>query len=158
MSIESSQPYDPDERRRDAEMDGSGISNYLANEHHPEPIESLVEITGPSAASKKTIRKRSNRRGGRSYPDEITGQDISRELANKDALEHPMTIEERRAATERGRAMIRTFRGKLEIDRIIRQEQEKTVRDEYNPERAKAGEDRAITARLRARQERLLNE
>lgn len=54
MSIESS--YDPNEARRDAMMDGSGFSNYLADERHGDESLHVAEESIP--VQRKTSKRR----------------------------------------------------------------------------------------------------
>jgi hypothetical protein len=80
----------PDERRRNALMDGSGFTPDAAAILRGEKV---VGATSELPQSPTLRRSHVSRRGGRSYP-EPSGRDASRELANKDALENPQTPEE----------------------------------------------------------------
>lgn len=117
MNIEH-QPFDPEERRREAMEEGSGVSTYLAEVRlHPEELD-LPIVT---SSTKNALGRRAVRPRGRALT-EPGGGDVSRDMANRDALEHPMTSEEKEAALRsEGHLEFLTMKGKLAYDRIMRE-------------------------------------
>ena len=76
---------------------------------------------------------------------------MSRDYANRDAIENPMNPEERRAAAGKGAALARRGLKSLGIDNIVRQERERSEAetDPDYQDRIEQAEQRAITARLK---------
>jgi hypothetical protein len=87
--------------------------------------------TPPSATpSKRRKRNRASRRGGRAAPDAISGADLSRIHANRDAIEHPVDPAEQAETNRRGREMLAAARRKLELENVLRRVEESNVRYE----------------------------
>lgn len=141
MSIES-QIFDPNEHRREAMEDGSGFSTFLAETRTGfEPL-----------GSKKVTRPRAQKRKPRRRVVEPGGRDVARMMANQDAIEHPMSVEERKAASVRGAALAREALKKAgfgPIDRAAAHIEATRNPDAYDAQHEAESIDRSITAVVR---------
>lgn len=151
MSIEDNQ-FDPDERRIEAMMDGSGFSREQAEiKLGHKVVSGTAEL--PSMP-RPPRRPRHSRRGGRAYPEK-SGRDVSREMANQAAAEEePVSLEERHAISARGRAAVEaaldeTFGKDRKIQAIIDQVHRMIPIDPDNVAKSEQDRERMITARLR---------
>ena len=95
MSIEN--PYDPDERRIEAMMDGSGFSRESAEIRVGKKV---VGGTSETPSARKPARRKS-----RSQPLETSGQMASHDLAVQHAKEHPYDPSVHPEINRRGRAL-----------------------------------------------------
>ncbi len=152
MSIEDNH-FDPDERRIEAMMDGSGFSREQAEVKLGQKI---VSGTTELPRMPKSPRKpHYSHRGGRAYPEK-SGRDISRELANQaTAEEAPVPLEERRAISARGRAAVEAaldeaFGKDRKINAIVEEVHRMIPIDPDNVTKSEEDRDRMINVRLRA--------
>lgn len=105
----------------------------------------------PTASGTKQRRRRTSRSGGKGLVEGPGGQDISRMLANEDAVEHPMTAEERQASYARGHALLEAWRKQNELDVALRHVAERAEID-YDPdyrEKSLQATERATNAAMR---------
>lgn len=108
MSIEI--PFDPDQHRIDALTEGSGRSTFNATEQ----VKGIGDIPGSSEIpTLPTTRKRVRRPLGRAAA-EVGGSDVSRMLANQEAIEQPITPEQR-VANQRSAGHAEFLRVKAEL-------------------------------------------
>lgn len=151
MSIDNQ--FDPDERRIEAMMDGSGFSREQAEIKLGQKVLSGAVDTPQTPHPQH--RPHYSHRGGRAY-SELSGRDVSRELANQDALEQPpISVEERRAINARGRAAVdaaydEAFGKDRKIQAIIDKVHAMIPIDPDNAEKSTLDRERHINALLRA--------
>lgn len=138
---ESTESFDPDERRHEAMMDGSGFSNYAADRRLDD--ESLPgSVEPPRFASPKHKPHRTGH-----VRDFESDRDY--DLAAARAEYKPLTDEDRAIARE-ALAGLQSFRDKLEIENAIRQNEEAfSDPDPYDREKYLAAKERDLNARMR---------
>lgn len=150
MSIENDQ-FDPDERRIEAMMDGSGFSREQAEIKLGQKV--ISGATELPSVPRPPRKPHHSRRGGRAYPEK-SGRDIGREIANQEAAEQaPIPIEERRAISARGRAAVEAaldeaFGKDRKIQAIIDDVHRMIPIDPDNVAKSEEERERMITARL----------
>ena len=142
MSIE--QPFDPDERRREAMTEGSGVSNYLADARLSDE-----SIPGTTELPRRPRAPHRSRPSGhvRGFHD---GELRDGELYKSD---EPLTPEQQ-ARNNDWLTKIRKSMGDQAIQRIIDQVHEMIPIDPDNVTKSEADRERMITARLRTRFDR----
>jgi hypothetical protein len=147
MTAES--PFNPNEDLAERRSD-QGVWNGTMGEAAAEGAYPVDEDAAPVSRGTST-RSNASRRGGRSFP-EITGQDVSRNIANQFAQEHPLDPNERKATYARGGALAHKAIADMLITRVEEHAKERTL-ERFDPDyiaRDKAAEERDINAHLAA--------